>query len=100
MKTVSCTVWILGALLIISALDTLPDPPVVNPGPSASRILGSHDLSCQTAVPHIDAPVTATLVMVRTVADDVPEPYRPSDGVLLSGQATDPSPPLQQPRRG
>ena len=79
---------------------TQPDPLVVNPSRSASRILGSHDLFCQSAVPHVDAPFRATLVTVLTIADDVPAPYRPNDLVLLSGQATDPSPPVQQPRRG
>jgi hypothetical protein len=31
MKAISCTVWVLGALMVMASLDTVPDPPAVNP---------------------------------------------------------------------
>jgi len=31
MKLSSCTIWVLGLLLAIASVDTVPDPPAVNP---------------------------------------------------------------------
>jgi len=31
MKFVSCAVWVLAALLVVTSLDSIPDPPAVNP---------------------------------------------------------------------
>ena len=94
MKSVSCMIWILAALLAIATLDARPDPPgVVNPGADRGNVLQVHDWSCATPMRRFDCLDTASSSPSSLVAADAFEPYRPSDRMLQAGLAADPSPP-------
>ena len=94
MRSISCIVWILGALLVIGTLDARPDPPAVNPNPAAYKVLQTHDSACDTATLRCDSPAAVYPFSVGWVAADTLGPHRPSDRIILTGQAGDPSPPL------
>jgi hypothetical protein len=96
MKSVWCTVWILGAVLVIATLDARPDPPAVNPNPAAHKVLQTHDCACDTATPRCDSLAAVHPFTMRRVATGLCEPHRPSDRIILTGQAGDPSPPLRE----
>jgi hypothetical protein len=99
MKSIWCTVWILGALLVIATLDALPDPPaVVNPSTARCEVLQLHNYSWETAPRRSDSLTTPYPFPVSLVAGDGCEPYRPSDRMVLTVQAADPSPPVPQSR--
>ena len=55
MKSIRWTIWILGAFLVMATLDSLPDPPAVNPGATLSSVL-LHHCDCQTATQRFDSP--------------------------------------------
>ena len=89
MKFFWYSAWVLGALLLIVSLDAVPDPPAVNPH-TVSVDLHSVGLDC--------------LDLDTTAAQFHPDPHRleslrdqgpkhPSDSILLTGRAADPSPP-------
>jgi len=97
MKLISCTIWVLAALLVIVTLDTIPDPPAVSPdnatvkAPCPQESPGSV-LEQRLA---IAAPSASSHGNFRFVAFQSNEkPSRPSDRAVLTGQAADPSPPL------
>lgn len=96
MKLIPCTIWILSALLVMAALDTLPDPPAVNPSAGACKVLPLQDISCDTTMRRIDSPVVSDPFPVILVAADTTEPYRLSDRVMFTRQAADSSPPATQ----
>lgn len=93
MKSISWTIWILGALLVMAMLDTRPDPPAVNPGADVSKVIQSHDCACDTAIRRCDSLAVSDSFPVSLFAVDTREPRRPSDRIVLTGQATDSSPP-------
>jgi hypothetical protein len=99
MKSISCTIWILGALLVMAALDTLPDPPAVNPSAAAGKILSLQDTSCDTAMRRCDSVVVPDLLPVILVAEDTGHSNRFADQVVLTRQAADSSPPATQVAR-
>jgi len=92
MNWISCTVWILGALLVVATLDRMPDPPAANSGDSHFSTLSCLD--------HPDGILTAgTLALPRWTMSD-------STRISLAGasipsirqnvrvaEAADPSPP-------
>jgi hypothetical protein len=94
MKSMSCTIWVLGLLLAIASLDTLPDPPAVSPrtvsGISFLREVGSdmreRQLNCDLSI--------SSLHQVRWIAfTSACEPNPFKDLIVLTGLAADPSPP-------
>ncbi len=94
MKLISCTVWILGAVMVIASVDAVPDPPAVTPHTVnvTSRQCEIRGGFCE---PRLDcnSPCISRL-QVRWIAFTRPyEPNRPSDWVALTGHAADTSPP-------
>ena len=92
MKSIWCTIWILGALLVIATLDTLPDPPAVNPSPALGSLL-LHNHSCDSAARRSDSVVTSYPFLVSLLTTDARAVYRPSDRMVITGQVADLPPP-------
>jgi hypothetical protein len=89
MKLFWYTAWALGALLLIVSLDTVPDPPAVNPHTVSVDLdsLEPQRLVADTAI----AGLQFNVRLVESWHDE--GPHHPSDSILLTGRATDPSPP-------
>jgi hypothetical protein len=89
MRFFRCTAWVLGALLLIVSLDTVPDPPAVNPHTVSVELdsLTPQHLGVVTVI-------ACSQLNVRFLDSWNDEgPNHPSDSILLTGRATDPSPP-------
>jgi hypothetical protein len=99
MKLISYAIWILGALLVVAALDALPDPPALNPSAAADKVLQLHDYSCDTAIERCDSLVGSDPSPVTLVAGGTYEPWHPADPMVITGLAADSSPPLLQDGR-
>jgi hypothetical protein len=94
MKLRSSIVWVLGLLLAIASVDTVPDPPAVNPrGVDVAYILGDVCGNAHERWLNSDSSVSL-LLQVRWIAfTSAYEPNLPTDRIVLTGFATDPSPP-------
>jgi hypothetical protein len=81
--------WILGALLLIVSLDTVPDPPAVNPHTASIELDGLVPLRLE-----LDAAVASAHLNVFFLEfwHDQGSNHS-SDSILLTGRATDTSPP-------
>jgi hypothetical protein len=92
MKSRSCIIWALGLLLAIASVDTIPDPPAVNPrSVSAAFLFEARGEVCERLN---SGWFISSLVQVRWIAfTSVYEPKLPTDWIALTGLATDPSPP-------
>ena len=98
MKSQSCIIWVLAAFTVIALTDAIPDPPAVNPYTVsiASRICEARDGVCERLV-NSDLSDTSSHLQVRWVAITwAYEPNLPSDWIVLTGYAADPSPPSIQ----
>jgi hypothetical protein len=93
MKFISLGAWIVGALLVMAALDTQPDPPALNPSAAACKALQSHDCFCEPAPQVCDSFVAASPLSVSTGDIDTSECERPADSTSLTERAADSSPP-------
>jgi len=93
MKSRSCIIWVLGLLLAIASVDTVPDPPAVNPGSvSVASLCEAHSDVCERRLN--SGWFISSLVQVRWIAFTLAyEPKLPTDSIALTGLATDPSPP-------
>jgi hypothetical protein len=95
MKSFSWIVWIIGAILVIGTLDTVQDPPAINPGAVLCKIVQLHDATPDRLMRRRLSlrPVQHSLPpnWIASYACDI---YHPSDQAILTGQAADPSPPL------
>jgi hypothetical protein len=91
-KSVSCIVWILGALLL-AALDTRPDPPAVNPGSTGYKSSQIHAFSCPDAVQRCDSFVASNRFLTGELAAVTSEPGRSTDPMVIAGHAANSSPP-------
>ena len=92
MKSTSCIIWVLGLLLAIASVDTIPDPPAVNPrSVSAASVCELRGDVCERLN---SGWFISSLVQVRWIAfTSAYEPKLPTDWIALTGLATDPSPP-------
>ncbi len=97
MKSIRCTIWILLSFVVIATLDSQPDPPAVNPSTTLCKVL-QHDSLCAPEVQRFDSLATSFAFPVSLVAADACQPHRPSDRLILTVQAADPSPPTSRPR--
>jgi hypothetical protein len=94
MKPISCMIWVLGLLLAIASVDTVPDPPAVNP-----RAVGVAYILCDFCGDVHERRLNSVssislLLQVRWIAfTSADEPNLPTDRIVLTGFATDPSPP-------
>jgi hypothetical protein len=93
MKSIPLIIWILGAFLIVAALDTRPDPPAVNPAGAAARLLQPHVHSCLLAVERYESVLAFGPSCSNSTAADLFEHWHPTDPVAI-GQASDSSPPM------
>src|ERR1041385_5018315 len=98
MKAIWCTVWLLGALLLISSLDTQPDPPAVSPHivNTASSCLRGGTCEFQQGRLNCAMSCGSPGLPIRWIA--VPwfhEPKSAPNRIALSGHAADPSPPAR-----
>jgi len=95
-----CTIWVLGALMVIASVDTVPDPPAVNP--QAVNVISHLPVcpagSCQRLT--CDSSCISSLLQIRWIAfTSTYEPNRPCDRIARMGHAADPSPPALEGRR-
>jgi len=100
MKSKSCIIWVLGALMAIASVDTAPDPPAVNPHTVsvASRLCVARGGVCER---HLTSDWSCSShLQIRWIAfTSAYEPNLPSDRIALKGFAADPSPPAFETRR-
>jgi hypothetical protein len=99
MKLLSCTIWILGALVVISTLDALQDPPAVSPSSVVGQALSLRHCSCDAVMWRSDCPGTSYPAPLGVVAADVCKLHRPSNRLVFTGNAGDPSPPVPVVRK-
>jgi hypothetical protein len=100
MKSKSCIIWVLGLLMVIVSVDTIPDPPAVNPHTVsvASRLGEARGVVCERRL-NSDWSCTSHL-QVRWIAfTSIYEPNLPIDWIAITGFAADPSPPALEARR-
>jgi hypothetical protein len=92
MKSRSCIIWVLGLLLVIASVDTIPDPPALNPrSVSVALLCEARGDVCERLN---SGWIISSLVQVRWIAfTSAYEPKLPTDWIALTGLATDPSPP-------
>jgi hypothetical protein len=99
MKSKVCVIWFLGLLIGIASVDTIPDPPAVNPHTVsvASRLREARGGVCERRL-NSDCFYTSHLQVRGMAFTSVYEPNLPIDWIALTGFAADPSPPAE-PRR-
>jgi hypothetical protein len=94
MKLRSCIIWVLGLLLAIALIDAVSDPPAVSP-----RAVGVDYILCDVSGNVHERRLNSDsslplLLQVRWIAfTSAYEPNLPADRIVLTGFATDPSPP-------
>jgi hypothetical protein len=93
MKLVRYTIWVLLTFVVIATLDSQPDPPAVNPSTARCTVL-QHDCTCETVAQRCDSVATASPFPISLLAAEASEPPRPTDGMVFTVHAADPSPPL------
>jgi len=87
-------IWVLGLLLAITSVDAVPDPPAVNP-----RAVGVDYILCDVSGNVHERRLNSDsslplLLQVRWIAfTSAYEPNLPDARIVLTGFATDPSPP-------
>jgi hypothetical protein len=99
MKAISWTLWVLGALMVMASLDTLPDPPAVNP--QAVNVISHQRARPDRFCEHLtcESSRTSSHLQTRWVAfTSAYEPNRPCDRIALTRYAADPSPPALEAR--
>ncbi|HTD44588.1 MAG TPA: hypothetical protein VK687_10420 [Bryobacteraceae bacterium] len=96
MKSICFTVWVLGALLVVSSLDNRPDPPAVNPHAVNTKSSCLREGTCGFQQERVNwvMPCGSPGLHIRwTVDPRANEPKSAPDRIALSGHAADPSPP-------
>ncbi|HXP41291.1 MAG TPA: hypothetical protein VN833_13585 [Candidatus Acidoferrales bacterium] len=87
-------IWVLGLLMAITSVDAVPDPPAVNP-----RAVGVDYILCDVGGDVHERQLKSDsslslLLQVRWIAfTSAYEPNLPDARIVLTGFATDPSPP-------
>jgi hypothetical protein len=96
MRLICWIISIVSAALVLAALDTQPDPPAINPTTAICKVLQLLNYAAETATPVLcDSRRAAPSSPESHIDSFVGETYRYSDRILLTGQASDPSPPSQ-----
>jgi len=88
--------WILGAVLAIASVDTLPDPPSVNTHTVnvVSRLCDTGG-ACEHRLNSGWFCFSSHLHATRIAFISASEPTLPRDWIVLTGQAADTSPPVR-----
>lgn len=101
-RSIRCIVWLLGALMLIAALDTIPDPPAVSPHTVDTRAAFSLEqdgaLRAQQLHSHLSKPLSLSQGG-WTAFHKVSDTNHCTDSIALTGHASDPSPPPSEVRR-
>lgn len=98
MRTKPYLLWILGAILVVTAVDTIPDPPAVNPHTVkvVSRLCDSGGGVCEQRLNSGWFCFSSHLHATRIAFTSAWEPSLPHDRIVLTtGQAADTSPPIR-----
>jgi hypothetical protein len=101
MKSRSCIIWVLGALMVITSADAVPDPPAVNPHTVsvASRLREARGGACERRLIS-DWSCTSSHLQIRWITfTSAYEPNLPSAWIALTEHAADPSPPALESLR-
>jgi len=95
MKLRSCIFWVLGLLLAIASVDPVPDPPAVNPG-AIDVAFVLRDVRDDVHERWLNSASSISLLFrFRSMAfTSAYEPILPTDRIVLTAFATDPSPPF------
>jgi hypothetical protein len=101
MKSKSWIIWVLAALLVMTSLDAIPDPPAVNP--SKADVSARHNMSPDSlSVRHLNSDWSCPFSRQPRVGwlalTSAFEPNHLSD-CILKEQATDLPPPALNSRR-
>ena len=97
MRSVSCAVLMLSALMVAASIDGIPDPPAVTPhalnvkAPCLREFVGGRGeerLTCDSVR------ILAHVPIHRVSLADALKPMRPSDWITSAGYAADSSPPV------
>jgi hypothetical protein len=96
MSSKACFFWVLGAVLAIASVDTIPDPPAVNPHSAniISRLADTAGGACERALKTGWFCFSSHLQATRIAFTSASEPSLPPDRIVLTGQAADSSPPM------
>jgi hypothetical protein len=99
MKSKTCAIWFLGLLIGIASVDTIPDPPALNPHTFsvASRLREARGGVCERRL-NSDWSCTCHLQVRWMTFTSVCEPDLPNDWIAITGFAADPSPPALEAR--
>jgi hypothetical protein len=100
MKLKSFIVWVVGVMLSISAVDTVRDPPAVNPHTVtvASRLCEARGSVCERLL-NSDRSCSSHLQKRWIAFPSLYEPNLPNDWMALTACAADPSPPALKAQR-
>jgi hypothetical protein len=95
MRTKSYLLWILGAILAVTAVDSIPDPPAVNPHSVSvvARLCDSGSRVCEQRFNIGWFCFSSHLHSTRIAFTSASEPNLPRDFIVLIGLAADTSPP-------
>jgi len=96
MKTHPYLLWILGAILALASVDTIPDPPAINPHTVkvVSRLCDSGGSASEQRLNSGWFCYSSHLHATRIAFTSASEPSLPRDWIVRTGQAADTSPPL------
>jgi hypothetical protein len=95
-RSIWCTVWILGALLVIASVDAIPDPPAIDPHMVTVKVPGPKECAespCGQADTGILLNLLAHFQTSGTIFIEDTKPAGPSAWIAQAGQAADSSPP-------
>jgi hypothetical protein len=97
MKTHPYLLWILGAVLAVASVDTIPDPPAVNPHTLTvvARLCDAGGGACEQRLNDGWFCFSSHLHTTRIAFILASEPSLPGDRIVLTGQAADTSPPVR-----
>jgi hypothetical protein len=101
-RSIWCTIWTLGALLLIATLDNRRDPPATNPDGAQFKL--SKAMCLEKSPDGNAAQLCESLAIplpfpIQFVAADPSPSDRLSNRMVLTEQAADASPPARQARR-
>lgn len=94
MKTISCLMWILIALLIAATLDHVPDPPAASPAGVQLAVSAPHELPPAFGAPALRFALSQIQEPGHLAISDSAEPLESTKWIDALERGADPSPPL------
>src|SRR5581483_1389879 len=93
MTRLSCTIWILAALLVVATLDNLPDPPAVSPRTTICKVGQPQVCVSHPTIARGNSHNPADSLRVHQTAPETFESRHCSLPIALAMHAADSSPP-------